>query len=45
MLIVKNLCVAAKTVKIIKCLNVLKVIVAIFAFIMIIKNTLCAINE
>ena len=45
MLIVKNLCVAAKAVRVIKFLTVIKVIVAVFAFIMIAKNTLCAINE
>ena len=44
MLIVKNLCVAAKAVKIIKFLAVIKVIVAVFAFIMIVKNTVCSIN-
>ena len=45
MLIVKNLCVAAKAAKVIKFLTVIKVIVAVFAFIMIAKNTLCAISE
>ncbi len=45
MLIVKNLCVAVKAVKIIKFLAVIKVIVAVFAFILIAKNTLCAISE
>ena len=44
MLMVKNLCVAAKTVKIIKILAVMKVVVAIFALGLIIKNTVCAIN-
>ena len=44
MLMVKNLCVAAKTVKIIKILTVIKFVVAIFAFGLIIKNTVCAIN-
>jgi hypothetical protein len=45
MLIIKNLCVATKAVKIIKVLAVIKVIVAIFAFALIVKNTLCAISE
>ncbi len=45
MLIMKNLCVAAKAVKVIKFLAVIKAIVAVFAFILIAKNTLCAINE
>ena len=40
MLMVKNLCVAAKAVKIIKCLTVLKVIVAVFALGLVIKNTI-----
>ena len=40
MLLVKNLCVAAKAVKIIKCLTVLKVIVAVFALGLVIKNTI-----
>ena len=44
MLMLKNLCIAAKTVKIIKVLTVIKFIVAIFAFGLIIKNTVCAIN-
>ena len=44
MLMIKNLYVAAKTVKIIKILTVIKVVVAIFAFGLIIKNTVCAIN-
>ena len=44
MLMVKNLCVAAKAVKIIKCLTVLKVIVAVFAFGLVIKNTICAVR-
>lgn len=44
MLMVKNLCVAAKAVKIIKCLTVVKVIVAVFAFGLVIKNTICAVN-
>lgn len=45
MLIVKNLCVAAKAVKIIKILTVMKFIVAVFAFGLVIKNTVCAISE
>lgn len=44
MLIVRNLCVAAKAVKIIKFLTVLKFIVAVFAFGLVIKNTVCAVN-
>ena len=40
----KNLCVAAKAVKIIKCLTVVKVIVAVFAFGLVIKNTICAVR-
>lgn len=44
MLMVKNLCVAAKAVKIIKCLTVVKVIVAVFAFGLVIKNTICAVR-
>lgn len=45
LLLIKNLCVAAKAVKIIKFLAVIKVIVAIFAFGLIVKNTLCSISE
>lgn len=44
MLIVKNLCVAAKAVKIIKILTVLKFIIAVFAFGIVIKNTVCAVR-
>ena len=44
MLMLKNMCIAAKTVKIIKVLTVIKFIVAIFAFGLIIKNTVCTIN-
>ncbi len=45
MLIVKNLCVASKAVKVIKLLSVVRCIVAVFAFIIIVRNTLCAISE
>jgi len=45
MLIVKNFYVAAKAVKIIKILTVMKFIVAVFAFGLVIKNTICAVNE
>lgn len=45
MLMVKNLSIAAKAVKIIKMLTVVKFIVAIFAFGLVIKNTVCAISE
>lgn len=45
MLIVKNLCVASKAVKIIKMLTVAKCIIAVFAFGLIVKNTVCAISE
>ncbi len=45
MLIVKNLCVASKAVKAIKLLNAVKIIVALFAFLLIVKNTVCAVNE
>lgn len=45
MLIVKNLCIASKAVKIIKILTVIKFIVAVFAFGLIIKNTVCAVSE
>lgn len=44
LLIVRNLCVAAKAVKIIKILTVMKFIVAIFAFGLVIKNTICAVS-
>lgn len=45
MMILKSLCIASKTVKIIKVLTVIKFIVALFAFGLIIRNTLCAISE
>ena len=45
MLILKNLCVASKAVKIIKFLTFIKCFVAVFAFGLIIKNALCAISE
>ncbi len=45
MLIVKNLCVASKAAKIIKILTVIKCVVALFAFCLIIKNTLCEIRR
>ena len=44
MLIVKNLCVASKAVKIIKILTAVKCIVAVFAVALVVKNTVCAIN-
>lgn len=44
MLIVRNLCIAAKAVKIIKILTVIKCIVAVFAFGLVIKNTVCAVR-
>ncbi len=45
MLILKNLCVASKAVKIIKFLTFAKCVVAVFAFGLIIKNVLCSISE
>ncbi len=45
MLIVKNLCVATKAVKVIKLLTAAKYIVAVFAFILVVKNTVCAVSE
>ena len=45
MMILKSLCIASKTVKIIKVLTVIKLLVALFAFGLIIRNTLCAISE
>lgn len=45
MMIVKNLCIAAKAAKIIKILTVVKCIVAVFAFGLIIRNTVCAVSE
>ena len=45
MLILKNLCVASKAVKIINFLTFVKCIVAVFAFGLIIKNALCSISE
>lgn len=45
MMILKSLCIASKTVKIIKVLTVIKFIVALFAFGLIIRNILCAISE
>ena len=44
MLMVKNLCVASKAVKIIKILTAVKCIVAFFAVALVVKNTVCAIS-
>ena len=45
MLFIKNICVATKTIKVLKVITLVKCIVVFFAFVCIVKNTVCCLSE
>ena len=45
MLILKNFCIATKTIKVLRLLKAAQIIVVLFAFVCIVKNAICCFSE